>query len=202
MEEYKEMARLMLKQVEDKPFANTSLRFIATLDGIECDVGIYHERKGRFIQYGEYENKTCCEQVILVGVRGDHSDEMGNIYKYHHLWEGSVCTEDSLAEFLHRTNTILPILKLNKVSGRMMLSNEWERANRLQQLIQLKFEDILTPLTCSVCLEPTETTTICKHLLCVGCYAKMNKRVCPICRKRLQLRPATYHDEDEDDEDN
>lgn len=38
---------------------------------------------------------------------------------------------------------------------------------------------------CSVCLDPTITSTICNHYLCQKCYSQLNDKVCPSCRAEL-----------------
>jgi len=38
---------------------------------------------------------------------------------------------------------------------------------------------------CSVCLDPTITSTICNHYLCQKCYSQLNNKVCPSCRAEL-----------------
>jgi hypothetical protein len=38
---------------------------------------------------------------------------------------------------------------------------------------------------CCVCLEKTQTKTACEHALCWICYAQLQARTCPLCRKVL-----------------
>ena len=38
---------------------------------------------------------------------------------------------------------------------------------------------------CSVCLDPTITTTICNHYLCQKCYSQLQEKICPSCREDL-----------------
>ena len=38
---------------------------------------------------------------------------------------------------------------------------------------------------CCVCTEKTQTKTACNHVICQKCYIKLEKKVCPMCRKKL-----------------
>ena len=41
---------------------------------------------------------------------------------------------------------------------------------------------------CSVCFDPTVTTTPCNHSLCNSCYSKLKAKVCPLCRAMLETQ--------------
>lgn len=40
-------------------------------------------------------------------------------------------------------------------------------------------------MKCPICMETTIVTTYCNHYLCQRCFAKLNNRICPICRELL-----------------
>jgi hypothetical protein len=53
----------------------------------------------------------------------------------------------------------------------------------------------VTDNVCCVCGDETNTTTICKHHLCVGCWNKLDKLTCPCCRSCVKY---TEPEEEED----
>ena len=49
---------------------------------------------------------------------------------------------------------------------------------------------------CCVCGDETNTTTICKHHLCVGCWNKLDKLTCPCCRACVKYTDPESEEED------
>ena len=66
---------------------------------------------------------------------------------------------------------VITQLKFNKRTGRFTL----------KQLREINTDDC-----CSVCMETTTTKTKCNHLLCYECWEKINKKICPLCRKNIK----------------
>lgn len=103
-----------------------------------------------------------------------------------------------LSETLDKMKQRLLELHFSKFSGTFLttvpvLQTEIEFFEDIPNII-FKGED------CSICLEKTNTTTKCKHYLCVPCFQQINlieeenedddddehlKRPCPICRKDI-----------------
>lgn len=54
------------------------------------------------------------------------------------------------------------------------------------------------PEVCCVCGDETNTTTMCKHKLCIRCWNKLDKLVCPCCRRSVEYARRDESDEEED----
>lgn len=86
---------------------------------------------------------------------------------------------DGFVELVER----LKRLKFNRVSGRFETEpkNYFEHHYASDNIV-LDIQD------CAVCLEPTRTTTKCKHYLCWRCYDGLTVKRCPSCRGCLDYR--------------
>ena len=91
----------------------------------------------------------------------------------------------------------LPLMKLNKYTGRFDTLNIWEGFDSCY----------LGDEICCVCLEKTTTLTTCAHSICVDCCHHMHKLKpsktlsCPTCRRQFQLFNSYDDTDDDDDED-
>lgn len=115
-------------------------------------------------------------------------------------------------------NNILPNLKLDIVFGKFILmTNDGKKiiqeANIGEDIFGFEYS---TNTTCSSCNKLTYTQTNCNHLVCVGCWNKINNNCCPSCNKKLIIKKGKLNnsianeyfndivgddEEDSDDED-
>lgn len=136
-------------------------------------------------------------KINYSGRRGEY-----NLYNYkeklHHY------KKETIEKFLQKVkNDILPKLKLDKVFGKLFLTNTdglklIQKENVGEDVFGFEYSNYEK---CSVCYEHTYTHTLCSHSLCIDCWNKIKNDSCPLCRSELMMSVNENNDIcDEDDE--
>lgn len=100
----------------------------------------------------------------------------------------------SINKFLLKIkNDILPKIKLDKVFGKFIHTNDNKEKiinndNVGEDIFGFEYSNYSQ---CSVCYENTFTCTACTHPLCVECWNKITNDSCPICRNLLIMHSDT-----------
>ena len=61
-----------------------------------------------------------------------------------------------------------------------------DEKDKLESISKVHINLFGETLECSVCMDNCIEKTICNHPICLKCYAKLEKKTCPICRKLLK----------------
>jgi hypothetical protein len=64
-----------------------------------------------------------------------------------------------------------------------------------------EFDEYLDADKCCVCFDITTTKTDCRHHLCLGCWGKMKKDKCPMCRKKYPRINGTESESESESDD-
>lgn len=132
-------------------------------------------------------------KINYTGKRGEY-----NLFNYREKL--SPYKIENIENFLQKIkNNILPKLKLDKVFGKLFLTNSdgkklIQKDNVCEDLFGFEYSNYEK---CSVCYEHTYTYTSCYHALCVDCWNKIENKTCPICRNEL-IMIDNKDDEDDD----
>ena len=96
-------------------------------------------------------------------------------------------TVDKLAEFLQDIHyVLLDQLVFDKVVGRFVYKSTLN-IQKAEQKCFKNYIEINTLEVCSICLtQETQTKTPCGHTLCFPCWIKLEKKICPLCRRSIR----------------
>ena len=101
-----------------------------------------------------------------------------------HLLDCDIENEDNFKNYIYNilfyTHIIIKQFKYNSLLKYLSHIDDIDDLIHIQELHLSLLSEIEE---CSVCLEPTITKTICKHVICQKCYSSLSKKICPICRK-------------------
>lgn len=107
-----------------------------------------------------------------------------------------------LQDIVTKLKLVLEHLKFDELHSKF-----YYRKNLKTQEAWLDFFDdcknINEDCACSVCYKQTSCKTTCGHLLCIRCAQKLQKKICPVCRRVLLTTEDIFseHIEEEEEED-
>ena len=148
---------------------------IIEIDGMPVHVMIYIQTAAINIKILHRRIGGCCYKDKIYNI--DHSNT-------------TITTEDVYIILMKMTN-ILDDLKLDKMSGRLAITNAYYPLDckfLKSPNIKSKYQE------CCVCYDLTSTQTPCAHSLCIRCWGSIKiigeddeaEQPCPICREDLQ----------------
>ena len=110
----------------------------------------------------EYYNTL--QNIYLLDCDLENEDDFKN-YIYNTLFYGYIIARDfafnPAFKYLNHKDDVNELLEIFKAYNRLFGEK----------------------IECSVCMEQTITKTVCNHIICQKCYVKLEKKICPMCRK-------------------
>ena len=105
-----------------------------------------------------------------------------NIYVSYNINQGEDTFKDCIYSALFYTYIIKQDFKYNSLFTYLCHEEDMTELLKIKEL-HIKLFGVDTE--CCVCAEKTQTKTVCNHTICQKCYIKLEKKTCPICRKKL-----------------
>jgi len=126
---------------------------------------------------------------------------------YHGLFNKTIysssSTEPNQQDFIKAIMIIkyyINNLKFDKIENEFVLN---KKDNKIKELSCSVFrcENVSMSIdTCSVCYESTSYKLSCNHYLCLICRETIQKKQCPLCKKKYNNCDKTHYDNDSDEE--
>lgn len=107
-------------------------------------------------------------------------DSLQNLY----LLDCDIENEDNFKNYIYNILFYAHIIVKNfKYHPLLKYLSHIDEIDDLAHIQELHLNLLSEIEECSVCLDPTITKTVCKHVICQSCYCNLAKKICPICRK-------------------
>jgi hypothetical protein len=106
------------------------------------------------------------------------SDDTGDrLYGYCYMFDRLQTVSWNIDDCIKKTHAHLGALVYSKKRGEFVVPNE------LEELAYRAFKKYTGKKKCCICLEKASNKTMCGHVCCHKCLAKV--RICPLCRENL-----------------
>jgi len=106
-----------------------------------------------------------------------------NIWIIYDISEGEEIFKDVIYSILFYAYIIKRDFKYNSL---LTFLNHEEDIEDLVNVKEIYIKLYGNDKECCVCGEKTQDKTVCNHTICQKCYTKLEKKICPICRKKFK----------------
>jgi len=194
-DELREMAGLIIEELNSTPGADVKVEMEHSNPELEwVDTYLVLRKEG-----GSLRSWIKVESRTIMDNDGNYEDLAINIILSHDRCNSIdfECSIDALASHIIHRSSKLETLFFDKWKERFISRDDEVamrnyRRERLRQKVFADKKSIQHKKTCSVCYEHTLTTTPCGHDLCLVCWEKLDKKICPCCREAIKYRHNEY----------
>lgn len=107
---------------------------------------------------------------------------------------------DKISSFIEGIINIHKNLRFDKCDEAFYDSRNPNNQDNLDEMEIKIFGDYNPTPKCCVCEDKTKRVTDCGHSICIVCWENLEKKVCPLCRKKIKTFKQDCDCDDDDDE--